>query len=133
MQTIAFEKDNDDNFHMDVVAGLANMRARNYRIPEVDKLRAKLIAGNIIPAIATATALATGGYAIIYHIRQRAMQTLASMLCSVTISVLVHMFVNAQARIYSGNGQLKALMPGIAAVWIPHLKTRTCTLGGQEV
>lgn len=60
MQSITFEKDNDENFHMDVVAGLANMRARNYSIPEVDKLKAKLIAGNIIPAIATATALATG-------------------------------------------------------------------------
>jgi hypothetical protein len=30
-----FEKDDDTNFHMDLIAGLANMRARNYAIPEV--------------------------------------------------------------------------------------------------
>ncbi|XP_071717337.1 ubiquitin-activating enzyme E1 1-like [Rutidosis leptorrhynchoides] len=60
MKPIQFEKDDDTNFHMDFIAGLANMRARNYSIPEVDKLRAKFIAGRIIPAIATSTAMATG-------------------------------------------------------------------------
>jgi ubiquitin-activating enzyme E1 len=36
---IAFEKDDDSNFHMAFIAGAANMRARNYSIPEVDKLQ----------------------------------------------------------------------------------------------
>ncbi|XP_019188628.1 PREDICTED: ubiquitin-activating enzyme E1 1-like isoform X2 [Ipomoea nil] len=60
MKPIQFEKDDNTNYHMDLIAGLANMRARNYSIPEVDKLKAKFIAGRIIPAIATSTALATG-------------------------------------------------------------------------
>ncbi|KAK8446151.1 hypothetical protein SEVIR_9G442900v4 [Setaria viridis] len=60
LKPIHFEKDDDTNFHMDLIAGLANMRARNYGIQEVDRLKAKFIAGRIIPAIATSTAMATG-------------------------------------------------------------------------
>uniref|UniRef100_A0A7S0Y9F7 Ubiquitin-activating enzyme E1 C-terminal domain-containing protein n=1 Tax=Polytomella parva TaxID=51329 RepID=A0A7S0Y9F7_9CHLO len=60
LTAIQFEKDDDTNHHMAMIAGLANMRARCYGIAEVDRLKAKLIAGRIIPAIATATACATG-------------------------------------------------------------------------
>merc|ERR1740138_856622 len=43
-----------------VISCLANLRARNYEIQEVDELKAKLLAGRIIPAVATSTAVATG-------------------------------------------------------------------------
>nr|GEX41881.1 ubiquitin-activating enzyme E1 1-like isoform X2 [Tanacetum cinerariifolium] len=60
MKPIQFEKDDDTNYHMDFIAGLANMRVKNYIIPDVDKLRTKFIVGRIILAIATSTAMATG-------------------------------------------------------------------------
>eukprot|EP00004_Rigifila_ramosa_P002992 TRINITY_DN1309_c0_g1_i1.p1 TRINITY_DN1309_c0_g1~~TRINITY_DN1309_c0_g1_i1.p1 ORF type:complete len:1097 (-),score=298.82 TRINITY_DN1309_c0_g1_i1:48-3098(-) len=55
-----FEKDVDTNFHIDFISATGNLRGNNYEIESIDKFQAKLIAGNIIPAIATTTAMATG-------------------------------------------------------------------------
>jgi ubiquitin-activating enzyme E1 len=55
-----------------VVAAAANLRARCYGIEEVDVPTARLIAGRIVPAIATTTALVTGFVCLeLYKIVQR--------------------------------------------------------------
>jgi len=57
---IEFEKDDDTNYHVDFIYACANIRAQNYKIKEATKLQVKGIAGRIIPAIATTTAMVSG-------------------------------------------------------------------------
>lgn len=55
-----FEKDDDNNGHVDFIFASANLRAELFQIEKCDKITVQLISGKIIPAIATTTSAIVG-------------------------------------------------------------------------
>ena len=60
LNPIKFEKDDDENYHINFILSFSNLRATNYDIEKGNFLTTKEVAGNIIPAIASTTAAVTG-------------------------------------------------------------------------
>jgi ubiquitin-activating enzyme E1 len=60
LRHVEFEKDDATNGHIEFITAAANLRALNYRIQTETALEIKRIAGSIIPALATTTAMICG-------------------------------------------------------------------------
>ncbi|XP_075546147.1 ubiquitin-like modifier-activating enzyme 1 [Dermacentor variabilis] len=72
LKTLEFETDDDTNFHVDFIVAASNLRAANYGIEPADRLKSKLIAGKIIPAVATTASLVAGLASLeLYKLAQR--------------------------------------------------------------
>ena len=55
-----FEKDDDSNGHIEFLYAASNLRATNFRIDNCNIYKVKMIAGKIVPAVATTTASIVG-------------------------------------------------------------------------
>ncbi|EPY53621.1 ubiquitin activating enzyme E1 [Schizosaccharomyces cryophilus OY26] len=55
-----FEKDDDTNHHIDFITAASNLRALNYEITPADRFKTKFVAGKIVPAMCTSTAVVSG-------------------------------------------------------------------------
>ena len=55
-----FNKDDDSKGHVEFLYACTNLRAENYNISKCDISKVKIVAGNIIPAIASTTAAIVG-------------------------------------------------------------------------
>ena len=60
IQPAVFELDDETNFQLDCINSICNLRARNWKITECDKIKTKMVAGKIIPSLAGTAGMITG-------------------------------------------------------------------------
>ena len=85
--------DKDCDAHMRIVAAAGCLRARNYKIPEVDLHTARGIAGKITPAIATTTALVTGAICVelLKVLQKQPLEKYANTFCNLALPLFTTM------------------------------------------
>ena len=58
--SIQYEKDNTDINQINFISYSSNLRAKNYNLENLDKLKIKILAGKIFPALITSTSSIAG-------------------------------------------------------------------------
>jgi len=95
-----FEKDVDTNNHVFFINLCSNLRAQNYRIPISDEQQTKMIAGKIVPAIASTTAIVTGF----------ACMQLLTLLNSDDLSFVKNCYINPSLNLYAVNNPADVIL-----------------------
>ncbi|CAE7708531.1 UBA1 [Symbiodinium microadriaticum] len=108
-QPADFEKDLDQNFHIDFVAAASNLRASNYGIPRATRHKTKMIAGKIIAAIATSTACATAlvGVELLKLVQEKAVDQHRDSTCNFAVNQF-QLSEPSRAIVYKGSGEKRA-------------------------
>ena len=131
-----FEKDDDTNFHIDFITHAANLRARNYKIVEADKQQTKMIAGKIIPAIATTTAMIVGAVGVeLYKLHMHTeIEKFKNFFANLGISLIIMSEpqppLRTRSKVYDpiSRGPVKAYPEGFST-WDKLCVEGPCTLG----
>mmetsp|Transcript_30378 Transcript_30378/g.34627 ORF Transcript_30378/g.34627 Transcript_30378/m.34627 type:complete len:908 (+) Transcript_30378:178-2901(+) len=108
-----FEKDDDLNFHIDFLTAATNLRAWNYEIKESPRHKVKVIAGRIIPALATTTAMVCGLVDIEY----------CKLVLNLHSSRGREVFLNSNINLAAGSSNFTTFCPDPPVAIITNLKS----------
>ena len=120
-----FDKDDDSKGHVDFLYAFTNLRAENYNIEKCDISKVKMIAGKIVPAIASTTAAIVGIVALQLYILKSTDDIKDLRNCYFDLARNVICFENLRMNKYvkDGNDNLKEnekkykLIPDKFSVW----------------
>ena len=108
--------DNDRNHHIDFITASSNLRAWNYHIKQATRNKVRLVAGKIIPAIATTTAAITGfiGLELLKHVKQAQLSDYRA--CTINLATNVFCCENLPDPIKKKSGMDAATYMTVVAI-----------------
>ena len=120
-----FDKDDESKGHVDFLYAFTNLRAENYNIEKCDISKVKMVAGKIVPAIASTTAAVVGIVALQLYILKSTDDIKDLRNCYFDLARNVICFENLRMNKYvkDGNDKLKEnekkykLVPDKFSVW----------------
>ena len=111
-----FEKDNDRNHHIDFITSSSNLRAWNYHMKAATRTKVRLVAGKIIPAIATTTAAITGFIGLELYKYVKAAQLADYRACTINLATNVFCCENLPDPVKRKTGMDPATYMNIVAI-----------------